>query len=107
RVEAAAKDGKAILVCPIAFVSDHIETLVELGIEYRHLAEAAGAKTYLVAPALTVAPAFVQAMYDLVLDAAADDERVRSHCGGRICPMKWRACPNHRPPVDLNAPSKA
>src|SRR5690606_11892530 len=38
-IEKAARDGKAILLSPIAFVSEHIETLVELDIEYARLAK--------------------------------------------------------------------
>src|SRR5690606_996770 len=33
-LEQAARDGKGVVVCPIAFVSEHVETLVELDIEY-------------------------------------------------------------------------
>ena len=39
----AARAGQSILLVPIAFVSEHPETLVELDIEYRHLAEREGA----------------------------------------------------------------
>src|SRR5581483_3136248 len=38
-IRRAGKDGVPVLVAPIAFVSEHSETLVELDIEYRHLAE--------------------------------------------------------------------
>src|SRR4030095_4886660 len=47
----AAKDKRALVVFPIAFVSEHSETLVELDIEYRHLAEQNGAATYVRVPA--------------------------------------------------------
>jgi ferrochelatase len=93
----AAKDGKAILVSPIAFVSEHIETLVELDIDYREVAEEAGAKTYIRAPALGIEPLFVSELADLVQDAMKDPAPVRSFCGNRICPKDWRECPNRRP----------
>jgi len=93
----AAKDGKAILVSPIAFVSEHIETLVELDIDYRHVADEAGAKVYVRAPALGIEQAFVSQLADLVEDAVKDTSAVRSFCGNRICPMNWRECPNRRP----------
>ena len=38
-IERAGVDNIPIIICPIAFVSDHIETLVELDFEYRKLAE--------------------------------------------------------------------
>ena len=45
-IEAAAKDGVGVVVTPIAFVSEHIETLVELDIEYGELAHEKGASPY-------------------------------------------------------------
>ncbi|MEZ5939740.1 MAG: ferrochelatase, partial [Hyphomonadaceae bacterium] len=97
-IRRAAEDGKAILVAPIAFVSEHIETLVELDHEYGLLAKAAGAKTYLRAPALGVEPGFLAALANLVEAAIPSPAgSVRSHCGHRICPAKWSGCPNHTP----------
>jgi ferrochelatase len=97
-VRKAATDGKAILVSPIAFVSEHIETLVELDEDYARLAKAAGAKIYLRAPALGVETGFIETLADLTVAALGDpDPSPRSHCGGRICPASWRDCPNRRP----------
>jgi ferrochelatase len=42
----AGRDGKGVIIAPIAFVSEHSETLVELDIEYRKLAEEAGVPDY-------------------------------------------------------------
>ncbi len=100
-IEQAAKDGKAILLSPVAFVSEHIETLVELDIEYRHLADQHGAKHYMRAPALGIDTGFVETLADLVEDAVADtaSPKIRSGCGGRICPADRKDCPNHRAPV--------
>ena len=56
-----------MLVYPIAFVSDHIETLYELGIEYRDLAQASGIQEYRVVPALNDQPRLIRALTDLVL----------------------------------------
>lgn len=64
-----AKEGwKQVLVYPIAFVSDHIETLQELGIEYRHLAEANGITHYRVVSALNDHPLLIETLRDLVLE---------------------------------------
>jgi ferrochelatase len=97
----AARDGRAILLSPIAFVSEHIETLVELDEEYREVAETAGAHSYVRAPALGVAADFIAGLADLVEAALAEgaDAGPRSHCGGRICPAEWTECPNRRPPA--------
>ena len=85
-IEKAAKEGKAILLSPVAFVSEHIETLVELDIEYRHLADQHGAKVYLRAPALGVDAGFVETLADLVEDAVGETAKLRSSCGGPDLP---------------------
>jgi len=59
-IHAAAEDGKGVLIAPIAFVSEHVETLVELDHEYRLLADEGGCAPYLRAPALGVEPAFIR-----------------------------------------------
>jgi ferrochelatase len=58
-----------MLVYPIAFVSDHVETLFELGITYAELARAQGIKHYRVAAALNSHPRFIAALKSLVLNA--------------------------------------
>ncbi|MEQ1607726.1 MAG: ferrochelatase [Hyphomonadaceae bacterium] len=96
-IEKAAIDRKSIVLSPIAFVSEHIETLVELDVEYKHLADKHGAKHYIRAPALGVDEGFINTLADLVEDALADTGAViRSSCGGRICPANWKDCPNRR-----------
>lgn len=65
-----AKAGtKQMLVYPIAFVSDHVETLFELGITYADLARGQGIEQYRVAPALNNHPRFIAALKSLVLHA--------------------------------------
>ncbi|MBI1683458.1 ferrochelatase [Caulobacter hibisci] len=71
-VEAAAKAGLALVVTPIAFVSEHIETLVELDVEYRELAYKHGGSIYVRVPALGVTPAFIDCLGTLVTQALAD-----------------------------------
>jgi protoporphyrin/coproporphyrin ferrochelatase len=67
-----AKQGVAeLVVVPISFVSEHIETLEEIDIEYRELAEEAGIHTFNRVPALDIDPTFITAVTDLVLEAAA------------------------------------
>lgn len=67
--EKAAAGVKQMLVYPIAFVSDHVETLFELGITYAELARAQGITHYRVAPALNNHPRFIAALKSLVLNA--------------------------------------
>ena len=68
--EKAVAGVKQMLVYPIAFVSDHVETLFELGITYAELARAQGIAHYRVAPALNSHPRFIAALKSLVLNAA-------------------------------------
>lgn len=46
-IERAGKDGKNIIMVPVAFVSEHSETLVELDIEYKELAHEKGVRDYI------------------------------------------------------------
>ena len=70
-VELAAQGVTELVVVPISFVSEHIETLEEIDIEYREIAEAAGIHTFNRVPALDTNPIFIQTLVDLVLRAAA------------------------------------
>lgn len=64
--EKAAAGCRQMLMYPIAFVSDHSETLYELGIQYAQLAKDAGIAHYRVVPALNVHPLLIRALADLV-----------------------------------------
>jgi ferrochelatase len=93
-VERAAKAGKHILIAPIAFVSEHIETLVELGEEYREIAEADGAASYTRVEALGVHPGFIRTLVGETLAALGMKTEIRSCAGGRLCPSDWTGCPH-------------
>ena len=67
----AAAGTKQMLVYPIAFVSDHVETLFELGITYAELARAQGITHYRVTSALNSHPRFIAALKSLVLNAVS------------------------------------
>ena len=62
----AGRDGLGLVVAPIAFVSEHSETLVELDIEYAKLAQASGAADYLRAPAVGTRKPFIDGLAGLV-----------------------------------------
>jgi ferrochelatase len=69
-LSALAKDGAPpVVVVPLSFVSDHVETLYELDIQYAELARSLGFSRYLRAPALNTRPDFIAALADLVLTA--------------------------------------
>ncbi len=62
-----AEDGRtAVLMVPISFVSDHIETLHEIDIEYREHAHSKGIEYFERTPSLNDHPDFIEAMADLV-----------------------------------------
>ncbi len=67
---ALAKEGAPpVVVVPLSFVSDHVETLYELDIQYAALARDLGFTRYLRAPALNTRPGFIAALADMVLTA--------------------------------------
>lgn len=67
-VERLAKEGvKNLLIIPVAFVSEHIETLFELNVEVREIAEENGVEQYEVMPALNDHPRYIDALADLTL----------------------------------------
>ncbi len=59
---------KHLLIIPISFVSDHVETLFELGIEYRHIAEKCGIENYIVMHGMNDSPLFISALSQLVIE---------------------------------------
>jgi protoporphyrin/coproporphyrin ferrochelatase len=66
-----AKQGVTdLVVVPISFVSEHIETLEEIDIEYREIAEESGIHVFNRVPALDTNPLFITAMVDAILTAA-------------------------------------
>ena len=65
--ELALKNKKNLLIVPISFVSDHVETLYELDIEYRHVAEKCKIENYIVMKGLNDSELFVDALAELVI----------------------------------------
>lgn len=70
--ELAEKGVKDLVVVPISFVSEHIETLEEIDIEYREIAEEAGIERFLRVPALNTHPLFIQDLSDLVVQTLTE-----------------------------------
>ena len=94
----AGADGVPVVVAPIAFVSEHSETLVELDIEYRKLAAERGVPVYIRVPSLGTAAPFIQGLAGLVRRAAGGppgqgSSVLCSQEGGRICPHGLTGCP--------------
>jgi len=89
-IRAAGTEGVGLVVTPIAFVSEHIETLVELDVEYGELAEEAGVHPYLRVPAVGVAPLFIGGLADAVVESLG---RTGTAPAGPGCQGPWKACP--------------
>lgn len=101
-LERAARDGVPVVVVPIAFVSEHSETLVELDIEYRELAHKLGIPAYHRVPVVGTHPAFIDGLAGLVTGvlAAAGGEpahRPVPGCPEQRCPGVWNRCPSAGP----------
>jgi protoporphyrin/coproporphyrin ferrochelatase len=91
-IRRAGKDGVPLLVVPIAFVSEHSETLVELDIEYRHLAEQQGVPAYIRVPTVDALPSFIEGLAAEARRALERPARLGPAGGGRICPASAALC---------------
>ncbi|HEX4098385.1 MAG TPA: ferrochelatase [Caulobacteraceae bacterium] len=87
----ACVDGMNVLIDPVAFVSEHVETLVELDRDYAELADANGCDVYLRARTVGTEPVFIEALADVVVRALDREPGVRPD--GRACEAGWRGCP--------------
>lgn len=91
----AAKEKISVIIVPIAFVSEHSETLVELDIEYREVANKLGVPKYLRVPAVSTHPSFVDGLKLLVDNALVRQDLASCGIGDgvRICPSTSTNCP--------------
>lgn len=82
-IRRAGADGKGVIIAPVAFVSEHSETLVELDIEYAKLARECGVRDYLRVPTVGIREDFIQGLAGLVTNPGR---------AVRICPGNWQGC---------------
>jgi ferrochelatase len=93
----AGAEGAGLVVVPLAFVSEHVETLVELDIDYQRLARESGVPYYDRAPALGANKRFIEGLARLVRSAAKPGEDAVLSCeGARRCGAAAKACPNQK-----------
>ena len=90
-VRQAAVDGKGVLICPIAFVSEHVETLVELDHEYAEIARQVGCAPYLRAPTPTIDPALIDTLAKATFEALARGSEP-APLGPWQCPPTYGKC---------------
>jgi ferrochelatase len=88
-IRRAGAEKVGLVVVPLAFVSEHSETLVELDLDYRHLAEAVGVPRYVRVPTVGIAAGFIAGLATLARQA------LPGPCpagGKRLCPSEFRQC---------------
>ena len=93
-IEIAGKQKKNIIIVPIAFVSEHVETLVELDIEYKLIADKYNIQ-YNRVPTLGVDKNFVNSLTNIILkfiNNIPEKNLVASASGIRICPDRFSKC---------------
>ena len=88
-----SKLGKHIVLVPIAFVSEHSETLVELDIEYKELADKNGCKNYTRVPALGTNEEFINSMSNLIINKQAYNFNGELFPPKIQCPNQFKKCP--------------
>jgi len=100
-INRAAIDKKAIIIVPIAFVSDHSETLVELDIEYKEIADHKKIPFYCRVPALNIDGYFIKALVDICKRTSdAEFSCNGGDFGAKICPKNFTKCININPSND-------
>ena len=88
-IKRAGADGKALVVVPVAFISEHSETLVELDIEYAELAEEAGVQHFVRAPTVNADAAFIATLAEIVMNTP----ETGTGPAGAACSAEFGECP--------------
>ncbi|MDJ0943381.1 MAG: ferrochelatase [Kiloniellales bacterium] len=92
-IRRAGAEGLGVVLVPIAFVSEHSETLVELDIEYRELAEEAAVPLYLRVPTVGAGAPFVAGLAGLVRRSLDGKDGATAPAEGRpLCPAEFGRC---------------
>lgn len=89
----AGKEGVPLVVVPIAFVSEHSETLVELDIEYGELAKEHGVPHYLRVPALGTDETYIESLAEICKTKYPAQMIAPAEGQTRYCPSDWKQCP--------------
>ena len=97
----AGADRTPVVVVPIAFVSEHSETLVELDIEYRHRAQKAGVPGYIRVPAVAEHPLFIAGLAGLVRQSLRNPSGACKAGSANVCDGRFARCANERTLVSL------
>ncbi|MFY9287876.1 MAG: ferrochelatase [Alphaproteobacteria bacterium] len=91
-VQRAGRDKIPVVMVPIAFVSEHSETLVELDMEYRDLAKESGVPHYDYVPTVSTSMGFINGLARLVHEAQKSNQDCLSEKTQRMCPEEFSGC---------------
>jgi protoporphyrin/coproporphyrin ferrochelatase len=89
-IKNAIKDGYRIIIVPIAFISEHSETLVELDMQYKEMAQELGCVSYIRIPAVGINDNFINSLSNICSNVNYDLEY---NCFGSRCLSKFVQCP--------------
>jgi ferrochelatase len=89
----AGHDKTAVLIVPIAFISEHTETLVELDVDYKKLADRVGVPGYFRVPTQQLDPDFIESLATLVRFVRAAGPGYHAACDAVACAAANRWCP--------------
>jgi ferrochelatase len=89
----AGRDKRAVLIVPIAFVSEHTETLVELDVDYKELAHRNGVPGYFRVPTQQLDDGFIGALANLVRFVRGKGIGLHAACDVAGCATRNRQCP--------------
>lgn len=87
----AAGDNVPVIILPHAFTQEHVETLVEIEIEYREVAEHIGVPAFYRVPTVGTHPDFIRGLADMVI-GSANAPKIASNVGVSVCPSTSSEC---------------
>jgi ferrochelatase len=91
-IERAGRDKVPVIVVPIAFVSEHSETIYEIDMLYRELADKEGVPYFAAVPTVGTSPDFIAGLAQLVRRAAESSCACLSSGDGILCPPEFSGC---------------
>ena len=91
-INRANKDKIGVIIVPIAFTSDHSETLVELDIEYKEMAKKQKLPFYYRVKALNSDGYFIESLVEICKNVSQKEQICSGYNGKRICPTKYIRC---------------
>ncbi len=90
-IKQAAADQVPVVILPHAFTQEHVETLVEIEIEYRHMAKEIGFTDYYRVPTVSTHEAYIAGLKNMVL-ARLDDTDTLPDTKAQLCGKEWSKC---------------